>query len=140
VAILHRFAAAGAIGRFFSLYKNKLGPMMTIDVALRRNERDWLETLPEEIEEQIECKYYYGHFFCHVNHQNYIMKKGVNAKEIKNRILASFDDRGAEYPAEHNVGHEYCAKPVLRDFYKELDPSNTFNPGIGQTSKLKNWQ
>jgi D-lactate dehydrogenase len=139
-AILHRFSAAGAIGRFFNLYKSKLGPMMTIDVALRRNERDWLETLPQEIEEKIERKFYYGHFFCHVNHQNYIMKQGVNAKEIKNQILESFDERGAEYPAEHNVGHEYCAKPVLRDFYKELDPTNAFNPGIGQTSKLKNWK
>ena len=47
---------------------------------------------------------------------------------------------GAEYPAEHNVGHEYIAKPTLSNFYKKLDPTNGFNPGIGRTSKLKNWE
>ena len=25
------------------------------------------------------------------------------------------------------------------NFYKDLDPTNTFNPGIGKTSKLKHW-
>jgi D-lactate dehydrogenase len=53
--------------------------------------------------------------------------------------LATFDARGAEYPAEHNVGHEYFAKADLKAFYKELDPTNTFNPGIGKTSKCKHW-
>ena len=48
--------------------------------------------------------------------------------------------RKAEYPAEHNVGHEYTAKPSLKSFYKELDPTNFFNPGIGRTSKKKYWK
>ena len=113
---------------------------MTIDVALPRNERQWLEQLPQELEDKIVIKFYYGHFFCHVMHQNYIMKKGVDAKEVKQQILESFDARGAEYPAEHNVGHEYAAKEDLKTFYKECDPTNAFNPGIGQTSKLKNWR
>lgn len=56
------------------------------------------------------------------------------------KILKTFDERGAEYPAEHNVGHEYLAKPVLEDFYRKLDPTNAFNPGIGSTSKHKNWK
>jgi D-lactate dehydrogenase len=47
---------------------------------------------------------------------------------------------GAEYPAEHNVGHEYLAKPILSNFYKKLDPTNFFNPGVGQTSKNKYWK
>lgn len=45
--------------------------------------------------------------------------------------------RGAEYPAEHNVGHLYEAKPALRKFYESLDSNNAFNPGIGKTSKQK---
>ena len=28
----------------------------------------------------------------------------------------------------------------LINFYKLLDPTNTFNPGIGISSKLKNWK
>ena len=38
-----------------------------------------------------------------------------------------------------NVGHEYFAKEDLKNFYKKLDPTNSFNPGIGKTSKCKHW-
>lgn len=138
-AILHRFVAGGAIGRYHIMKRKDVGPMMTVDVALRRNEQAWFEELPPEIDKLIDAKFYYGHLFCHVMHQNYVVKKGVDAKQLKQKILASFDARGAEYPAEHNVGHEYAAKPALKSFYKALDPTNTFNPGIGKTSKLKNW-
>jgi D-lactate dehydrogenase len=138
-AILHRFVAGGAIGRNKVMEGDKLGAVMTIDVAFPRNERDWFETLPQELDDQIAVKVYYGHFFCHVMHQNYIMKPGVDAKAVKNQILDSFDARGAEYPAEHNVGHEYAAKETLKEFYRSLDPTNGFNAGIGQTSKLKHW-
>lgn len=139
-AILQRFTIAGAIGRYYSLHRKSCGDIMTIDVALPRNEREWLERLPDDIEDKIIIKFYYGHFFCHVMHQNYIMKPGVDAKKVKLNILESFDARGAEYPAEHNVGHEYAAKEALKAFYQECDPTNAFNPGIGQTSKLKNWR
>jgi D-lactate dehydrogenase len=138
-AILHRFVAGGAIGRQQLMNSKELGAIMTIDVAFPRNEKDWFETLAPELDELIAVKLYYGHLFCHVMHQNYILKKGVDAKEVKNKILATFDARGAEYPAEHNVGHEYFAKADLKAFYKELDPTNTFNPGIGKTSKCKHW-
>jgi D-lactate dehydrogenase len=139
-AILHRFSVGGAIGRYYEINRQNCGALMTIDVALRRNENRWLEQLPKEVEDKISKKFYYGHFFCHVMHQNYVMKKGVDAKAVKKQILTEFDARGAEYPAEHNVGHEYAAKSELRQFYQDCDPTNSFNPGIGKTSKLKNWQ
>ncbi|QBG34750.1 D-lactate dehydrogenase [Litorilituus sediminis] len=138
-AILHRFVAGGAIGRQQLMNGKDLGAIMTIDVAFPRNEKDWFEKLPPELDEQIAVKLYYGHLFCHVMHQNYILKKGVDAKTVKDQILATYDARGAEYPAEHNVGHEYFAKDDLKAFYKKLDPSNSFNPGIGKTSKCKHW-
>jgi D-lactate dehydrogenase len=138
-AILHRFVAGGAIGRLHAMKAKELGSVMTIDVAFPRNEKDWFERLPKELDDLIAVKLYYGHLFCHVMHQNYIMKKGVDAKAVKNKILETFDERGAEYPAEHNVGHEYFAKDALKSFYKELDPTNSLNPGIGKTSKCKHW-
>ena len=138
-AILHRFVAGGAIGRYHIMHSKKVGAMMTIDVALRRNDPDWFEVLPKEIDDQIDTKLYYGHLFCHVMHQNYVLKKGADAKLLKGKILETFDARSAEYPAEHNVGHEYFAKDALKNFYRELDPTNSFNPGIGKTTKLKNW-
>lgn len=138
-AILHRFVAGGAIGRYHVMHSKNVGAMMTIDVALRRNDPDWFEVLPKEIDDQIDTKLYYGHLFCHVMHQNYVLKKGADAKLLKGKILETFDARSAEYPAEHNVGHEYFAKDALKNFYRELDPTNSFNPGIGKTTKLKNW-
>ena len=139
-AILHRFVAASAVGRYHVLNKKKSGAMMSMDIAFPRNEKDWFEKLPSEIDDLLEMKLYYGHLFCHVLHQNYIVKKGVDADALKKKLLKTFDARGAEYPAEHNVGHEYFAKPSLSKFYKKLDPTNGFNPGIGKTSKLKYWK
>ena len=138
-AILHRFVAASALGRYHSIYKNDIGPMLSLDIAFPRNELDWFENLPEEIDSSFEMKLYYGHLFCHVLHHNYIVKKGVDGEELMHNLLKYYDSRGAEYPAEHNVGHEYFAKPALSSFYKDLDPTNSFNPGIGKTSKKKFW-
>ena len=139
-AMLHRYVSASAIGRYQALNKKNIGEMMSLDIAFPRNEKNWLEILPKEINDKLELKFYYGHLFCHVFHHNYILKKGVDAKKLKKELLEIYDGRGAEYPAEHNVGHEYKAMPVLVEFYKKLDPTNFFNPGIGQTSKLKNWK
>jgi D-lactate dehydrogenase (quinone) len=139
-AILHRFVAGSAIGRYHAIHQKKVGAMMTMDIAFPRNEKDWFERLPPEINDLLEVKLYYGHLFCHVLHHNYIVKKGVDAKALKEQLLKIFDARGAEYPAEHNVGHEYLAKPSLKNFYQQLDPTNAFNPGIGRTSKRKHWK
>ena len=138
-AILHRFVAASALGRYYSVHKKDIGSMLSLDIALPRNELDWFENLPEEIDSSFEMKLYYGHLFCHVLHHNYIVKKGVNGEELMQKLLKYYDSIGAEYPAEHNVGHEYFAKPLLSSFYKDLDPTNSFNPGIGKTSKKKFW-
>ena len=139
-ASLHRFVSASAIGRYHMLYSKNHGEMMSLDIAFPRNEKNWFEKLPKEINEMLEMKLYYGHLFCHVLHQNYIVKKGVDGEKLKEKLLKIYDRRGAEYPAEHNVGHEYFAKPILSNFYRKLDPKNAFNPGIGKTSKLKNWK
>ena len=139
-ASLHRFVSASAIGRYHALKNKEVGGMMSLDVAFPRNEKKWFEELTTEIDNQIEKKFYYGHLFCHVQHQNYILKKGVDAENLKKQLLESYNKRGAEFPAEHNVGHEYQAKPTLINFYKSLDPTNRLNPGIGMSSKLKNWK
>ena len=68
------------------------------------------------------------------------MKKGVEIEPLKARILAILDEHGAKYPAEHNVGHLYVAEPDLANFYQSLDPTNSFNAGVGKMSKLKNYK
>jgi len=138
-AFLHRFAIAGAAIRYRESHRSSVEDILALDIALRRNDRDWVETLPAEMEEQIIHKLYYGHFFCHVFHQDYIVKKGNDPLAMEHAMWKLLDERRAEYPAEHNVGHLYVAKPALAGFYRELDPTNTFNPGIGHTSKKKHW-
>ena len=68
------------------------------------------------------------------------MKKGVDTHALKEQMLELLRQRGAQYPAEHNVGHLYEAPAHLKRFYLENDPTNSMNPGIGKTSKRKNWQ
>lgn len=134
-AMLHRFAAAGAAVRYAAVQQGAVGDILALDIALRRDDRDWFEILPDEIDGMIDKKIYYGHFLCHVLHQDYVLKTGVDAAEAKARMLQILDTRGAEYPAEHNVGHIYRAKPALAAHYKALDPTNSFNPGIGKTAR-----
>lgn len=135
-AFLHRFAAASAAVRYRAVHHREVEDIVALDIALRRNDRDWLEELPPEIERPILLKLYYGHFLCHVFHQDYIVAKGYDCIALEHEMLKLLDTRGAEYPAEHNVGHLYEAKPQLAAFYKQLDPCNCFNPGIGKTSKF----
>ncbi|AYD04297.1 D-lactate dehydrogenase [Neorhizobium sp. NCHU2750] len=136
-AMLNRFAAAGATVRYAAVRPEEVEDILALDIALRRDDRDWFETLPPDVDAQIGRKIYYGHFLCHVLHQDYALKKGTDAAAIKARMLEILDERGAEYPAEHNVGHIYRAKPALAEHYRALDPTNSFNPGIGKTSREK---
>lgn len=138
-AMLHRFAVASAAIRYRAIHEKEVEDIVALDIALRRNDSEWFEHLPPEIDHKISHKLYYGHFMCHVFHQDYIVKKGNDCVELEHEMLKLLDQRGAQYPAEHNVGHLYEAKPTLRKFYKALDPTNSFNPGIGQTTKKKYW-
>ncbi len=138
--MLHRFAVASAAVRYRAIHEKEVEDIVALDIALRRNDSEWFEVLPTEINDKISHKLYYGHFMCHVFHQDYIVKKSHDCVALEHKMLELLDQRGAQYPAEHNVGHLYEAKPTLRKFYQHLDPTNSFNPGIGQTSKKKYWQ
>lgn len=139
-AFLNRFAVGGAVVRYRAIHRATVEDIVALDIALPRDTVDWFERLPSEIEQKIETIMYCGHFFCHVLHQEYLVKKGENCVALKNEILSLLRERGAKYPAEHNVGHLYEAEESLKYFYRELDPTNSFNPGIGQTSRSLNWQ
>ena len=74
---------------------------------------------------------------CHVFHNIYVYRKEADLERIKTLMLERLEARGAKFPAEHNVGHLYEAEPIVKDFHRKLDPTNTFNPGIGKTSKRR---
>jgi len=137
-ALLHRFAAGGAAGRFALMHKDTVEGILPLDVAMRRNDFDWVEKLPSEIMDKLAGTMHYGHFMCNVFHQNYLVKKGEDKAELKKLMLKFMEEKGAKLPAEHNFGHQYEADENVKDFYKKLDPTNTFNPGVGKMSKNKN--
>jgi len=137
-ALLHRFAAGGAAGRYRMIHSDKVEGILALDIALRRNDFDWLEVLPTEISDNLVHTMHFGHFMCNVFHQNYLFKKGTDNAKMKELMLEFLDSKGAKYPAEHNVGHLYKAENSLQKFYAKLDPTNTFNPGVGKMSKYQN--
>ena len=136
-ALLHRFVAGNASGRFKLVHKDKVGDLLPFDIALRRNDEEWHNILPKELHKQLAAPYCLSHFFCLVVHHDFVLKKGVDPEAFKSRYLAHLDARGAKYPAEHNVGHLYKAEPSLSGFYQKLDPTNSFNAGVGKMSKNK---
>lgn len=138
-AFLHRFAVAGAAVRYRALHPAQVEDIIALDVALRRDDEDWFETLPENLAEPLLSRLYYGHFFCHVFHQDYIVRKGADPLAIEHGMWDLLDRRGARYPAEHNIGHLYPATADMNAHYRQLDPGNCMNPGLGQASRKRFW-
>ena len=138
-AFLHRFVAAGAAVRYRAVHADSVEDIVALDIALPRNTLDWTERLPPELAEQVIHSLYYGHFFCQVFHQDYVVKKGTDPIAFEHALWHLLDARGAQYPAEHNVGHLYVARPQLKEFYRSIDPRNQLNPGIGKTARGRDW-
>ena len=135
--LLHRYVAGSAPSRFQIINSKDAGELLPLDVALPRNCEAWHEIISSKILDQMEASFQMGHFLCMVFHWDFVLKKGTNVQDIKGEILKILDKYGAKYPAEHNVGHLYKAEKDLYNFYRNLDPTNSFNSGIGKTSKKK---
>ncbi|BBB27112.1 D-lactate dehydrogenase [Amphritea japonica] len=136
-AQLHRFVAGGASARYAIVHADEVEGLMPLDVALPRNTEDWHQLLSQEVLDKLAAPFQLSHFFCMVFHWDFVVKKGVDIPALKRQILNELDSRGAKYPAEHNVGHLYQAEPDLANFYQNLDPTNSFNAGVGKMSKRK---
>jgi D-lactate dehydrogenase len=135
--MLHRYVMFSIAPRYLLMHPKRAGSEITLDVALPRNAEDWTQAYPDAVEGDIFCALTAAHFLCHVFHWSLLLKPDSDKEAVREKILQAFDARGAEYPAEHNVGHLYEAKPVLKAFYETLDPTRTFNPGIGGTPKQR---
>lgn len=138
-ATLIRFGVASAASRYFVVHRAEASDMITFDVALRRDDEDWLEELPPHIADQLLESVYFGHFFCHVLHQDHVAKKGVDPVALKKEMAALLATRGAVAPAEHNYGRIYTAPDSLVEHMRALDPRNMFNAGVGRTSARRAW-
>lgn len=138
-AFRHRYAIGGASMRYRALHPDTVENIVALDLALPRDTFDWRESLPDDVAPSILRHIPCGHFFCQVFHYDYAIRKGVGWLDIEHKIIAHHARRGVEFPSEHNVGHLYRAKTDLIEFYRSLDPTNSMNPGLGGTSRRRNW-
>ncbi|MES9968497.1 MAG: D-lactate dehydrogenase [Candidatus Thiodiazotropha sp.] len=136
-AQLHRFVAGGASARYAIVHAKEVEGLMPLDIALPRNTENWHKLLSPDVLDKLAAPFQLSHFLCMVFHWDFVVKKGVDIPDLKNQILKELDALGAKYPAEHNVGHLYHAEPDLANFYQSLDPTNSFNAGVGKMSKRK---
>ena len=133
-----RFAAAGAAVRYAATH-GSAGPLVAIDVALPRSDREWHRPLPPPLADQVMLDLRYGHFFCHVFHMDFVLTPGADPHRFETALIDWFEGLGAKCPAEHSFGHLYPAPPAVVAHYRALDPTNSLNPGIGQTSRCADW-
>ena len=90
-ALLHRFVAGNASGRFNLVHKKEVGGLLPFDRALRRDDEDWHNLLPQDLLDQLAAPLCLSHFFCLVIHHDFVIKKGVNPEAFKARYLALLD-------------------------------------------------
>lgn len=138
--LLHRFVAGNAMARCALIQGDKASGMAPLDVALRRNDHEWYDLIPQELNDKLLKPIILSHFFCNVFHLDLLIKKGFDPELVKQEFLDLLARRGAKYPAEHNVGHYYQAETSHQAFYQSLDPCNSFNAGIGKMSKNRDYR
>ncbi len=136
---MHRFVTAGVAVRYRALWRHAVSEIAALDVALPRNATDRFGSRPEALAGEVVGILRYGHFLSHVFHRDYLVVADADPASIKRRPLAVLYAEGAKYPAEHNVGRQYRAKPALANFYRRLHPTNRLNPGVGDTPTEPNW-
>ena len=135
--LLHRFVSGIAPKKYQIINKSESGELLPLDIALPRNYDNWHSFINEEILSNSIQSFQMSHFMCMVFHWDFILKKGTDVKKVKSEILRKLNNIGAKYPAEHNVGHFYKAEKDQSEFFIQLDPTNTFNSGVGKLSKNK---
>src|SRR3546814_12240769 len=60
-AFLHRFVVAGAAVRYRAIHPRQTAGIVALDIALRRNDATWFETLPADLDAALVQQIYYGH-------------------------------------------------------------------------------
>jgi len=124
-----RFAAAPAF-RTWCVGRGVQG--VSIDYALPKN----FITNPDLAalgENQPLTRMRYSHFGCNVVHEDITFAQGVDVEACKMSIKKVVEGIGGKLPAEHGHGTEYVAPAETQQRWREMDPCNVMNPGVGGT-------
>ena len=77
----------------------------------------------------------YSHFGCNVVHEDIAFPTYVDIHQAKMQLKKSVEiSCNGKLPAEHGHGTEYTAPEATRNRWKQMDPLNVMNPGIGGLS------
>lgn len=129
-----RFAAAPAFKTF--CVGRGLTPL-SVDYALPKNYED----VPElQGVTGIEQRMRYSHFGCAVVHEDIAFRDEEDVDRKKLTIKNAIEKLGGALPAEHGHGMEYHAPPETLARWQATDPTNSFNPGVGQSTSRPRWQ
>jgi D-lactate dehydrogenase len=129
-----RFVAAPAF-RTWCVGQGKQG--ISVDYALPKNGgiTPPLQTDEKEVPQPIK-RMRYSHFGCNVVHEDLAYEPGVDVKQAKYALKASVEHQcNGKLPAEHGHGTEYTAPKDTQERWKQIDPLNVLNPGIGGLSE-----
>jgi D-lactate dehydrogenase len=119
-AFLHRFAAAGAAIRYQAVHSEERWKIFW----------HWISpcdaTIPNGLNicrRKLTASWYTSSItatLCAMSSIRITSLKRVDAHELKEQMLALLRERGAQYPAEHNVGHLYKAPDALSSFIARM--------------------
>jgi D-lactate dehydrogenase len=94
-----------------------------------------LQTDEKEVPQPIK-RMRYSHFGCNVVHEDLAYEPRVDVKQAKQALKASVEHQcNGKLPAEHGHGTEYTAPKDTQERWKQMDPLNVLNPGIGGLSE-----
>ena len=133
--MLHRFVIASATPRFYAINQNKLGGLLSLDIALPRNEKEWFEVLAPDLDKLFVMKLYYGHLFCHVLHHNYVVKKGVDTDKLQEKLLKIYDAKGLNILPNIMLGMSILLNHPYLSFIKNLIPLIVLIQGLEEPVK-----
>lgn len=75
-----------------------------------------------------------------VVHEDVAFKKGVDVHAAKMWMKREVERMGGRLPAEHGHGTEYAAPKETQARWRAMDPTNTFNPGVGGLSTCAHYK
>jgi D-lactate dehydrogenase len=83
----------------------------------------------------------YSHFGCNVVHEDLAFGPEVDIESVKKQLKKTIEHKhGGKLPAEHGHGTEYHAPEPTQRRWKNMDPLNIMNPGIGGLSTKYRYQ
>jgi len=127
-----RFVTAAAF-RTYCVGKGLEG--LSLDYSLPKNE---MGAPPITYAEPVK-RMRYSHFGCNVVHEDVAFTAGVDTLKAKYDIKHTIEGMKGKLPAEHGHGTEYKAPADVQERWKQMDPSNTMNPGVGGLPYTKHY-